>query len=205
MLNQIIERFCSSLPFHRAAQALGTHGAEHEGGIRQSGQYTSHLYIYIWAASLQSRKTAFLAEFDIQNIHSLMSGKATKEAKEDAGWRPVASLPPFPLGCPFLPHPTPTGCPSLCSRCCLESLGATFARLLLLPPQHHLCCLLSSPLLKYSHSGAVPAVGRLSCPLLTGRQGGCAGRQRLPPPPHHLEHPPLGTGSRFICSLLGLR
>lgn len=99
---------------------------------------TSHLYIYIWAASLQSTKTACLAEFDIHNIHSLMSGKATKEAKEDAGWRPVASLPPFPPGCPFLPHPAPTGCPSLCSRCCLDSLGATFARLLLLPHQHHL-------------------------------------------------------------------
>ena len=80
--------------------------------------------------------------------------------------------------------------------------GATFLWLLPLPPASPV---LPTPLyspFKYTQHGAVVAEGRPSCPLLTGKLHW----QPAPAPtPQHLNHPPSGTGSEFMHSLLGLR
>lgn len=232
--------------------------------------------------SLQRRKIAYLAKFEVCNIRNLTSGKATKQTKEDTSWSSVIRSPCFPPS-------APGGCFSIYSRCCPDTLG-TQGRLSALgrqqygtshctrtqaagpttpespmpaplsspqgPPEllsparggcsplwvrprespqpaqsnPHLSLpasihpqprhlrqaatipLQASPVLpnlifsffKYLRSWGISAPGMSSSPILTGRQEGCTGSRSRPPPPRHLQPPPSGTRSRFICSLLGL-
>lgn len=65
-------------------------------------------------ASLQRRKTAYLAKFEVCNIQNLMLGKATKERKK------IQDGPLWPVS-PFPPSSAPGGYFSICSRCCPDT------------------------------------------------------------------------------------